>query len=154
HDAFGSGPGLLVIAGTGSVAWGRAEDGRAARAGGWGHLLGDEGSGYALGLEALRAVVRAHDGRAPETTLRDAVLSHARARAPEELIAWAATAAKADIAALAPRVAAAAREGDAAARAIVDRAAHDLAGHIRALHARLGPWSAPPAVAMTGGLLA
>src|SRR5690606_25737159 len=50
HDAFGAGPGILLIAGTGSIAWGRAADGRTARAGGWGQALGDEGSGYALGL--------------------------------------------------------------------------------------------------------
>lgn len=154
HDAFGAGPGLLLIAGTGSIAWGRAEDGRSARAGGWGHLLGDEGSGYALGLAALRAVVRAHDGRAPATDLREPVMRHTHARAPEELIAWAASAAKADVAALAPRVADAARQGDAVAAAIVQQAGRDLADHIRALHARLGPWATPPAVAMAGGLLA
>jgi len=153
HDAFAMGPGLLVIAGTGSIAWGRAEDGRTARVGGWGHLLGDEGSGYALGLAALRAVVRAHDGRAPATALREHVLSHACVRAPEDLIAWAAAAAKADVAALAPLVAGAAGAGDAVARALVEQAARDLADHVRALHVRLGPWAGVADIALAGGLL-
>src|SRR5690606_12096698 len=128
--AFDDGAGILLIAGTGSSAWARGVDGRTARAGGWGHLLGDEGSGYALGVAALRAVARAHDGRAPSTDLRDAVLRHANVAAPEALIAWAASAAKAEIAALAPCVAEAAAADDAVARAIVDRAARDLADHV------------------------
>ena len=69
QDAFGGGPGILLIAGTGSIAWGRDADGRTIRAGGWGALLGDEGSGYDLGLRALRAVLHAHDGRGPATGL-------------------------------------------------------------------------------------
>ena len=153
HDAFAAGPGLLVIAGTGSIAWGRGEDGRTARAGGWGHLLGDEGSGYALGLAALRAVVRAHDGRAPATALREHVLDRARVHAPEDLIAWAAAAAKADIAAFAPVVGEAAAAGDAVARALVEQAARDLADHVHALHTRLGPWRGVADVAFAGGLL-
>src|SRR5690606_14401309 len=60
-DAFGDEPGILLIAGTGSIAWGRAEDGRLVRCGGWGALLGDEGSGYALGLGALGSAARAAD---------------------------------------------------------------------------------------------
>src|SRR5690606_5821380 len=73
--------------------------------------------------------------------------------APEALIAWAASAAKADVAALAPRVAEAAAAGDAVARAIVDHAARDLADHVRALYARLQPWPGTAEVALAGGLL-
>jgi glucosamine kinase len=154
HDAFGTGAGILVIAGTGSIAWGRGEDGRRARAGGWGALLGDEGSGYALGLGALRAAARAHDGREPATTLLDAVLAHTALPAPESLIAWGASATKADIAALAPAVFAAAEGGDGAARALVAEGARSLASLVGALHARLAPWSEPPEVAFSGGLVA
>lgn len=154
HDAFAAGPGLLIIAGTGSIAWGRAEDGRTARVGGWGHVLGDEGSGYAVGLAALRAVVRAHDGRAPGTALREPVLRHAGVDAPEGLIAWAAAATKADIAALTPHVATTAAAGDAVAAGILRAAAEELAAHARALYRRLGPWAGPAPVALTGGLLA
>src|SRR4051812_11326281 len=64
YDAFGDQQGILLIAGTGSIAWGRGADGRLARCGGWGHILGDEGSGYAIGRAGLRAVMHAHDGRA------------------------------------------------------------------------------------------
>ena len=66
--------GITLIAGTGSLAWGRSVQGDSARSGGWGYLLDDVGSGYWLGLEALKAVVRAADFRAPETELTTAIL--------------------------------------------------------------------------------
>ncbi len=69
RDAFGAGVGILLIAGTGSVALARRPDGEIGRAGGWGSLLGDEGSGYRLGLEGLRAGLRGRDGRGPVTAL-------------------------------------------------------------------------------------
>lgn len=154
HDAFGDGPGILLIAGTGSIAWGRAADGRTARVGGWGALLGDEGSGYAIGLAALRAVARAHDGRARKTRLRDTVLNALALGSPEALIPWAARAGKKDVAALAPRVLHAASQGDAAADAIARRAAAHLARHVTTLARQLGPWPERPALALAGGLLA
>ncbi len=67
--------GVAVVAGTGSMAFARAADGRTARAGGWGPLLGDEGSGYAIALAGLRAAARAADGRAPATPLTDRLLA-------------------------------------------------------------------------------
>src|SRR5712692_5651457 len=69
-------PGIVVIAGTGSIAYGRNAAGEAARAGGWGHMIGDEGSGYWIGRESLAAVMRAGDGRGPETGLTAEILSH------------------------------------------------------------------------------
>src|SRR6266545_4619339 len=59
----GDAPGIVVNAGTGSIVYGRNAKGEAARAGGWGHIIGDEGSGYWIGREALAAVMRAGDGR-------------------------------------------------------------------------------------------
>lgn len=162
HDAFGDGPGILLVAGTGSIAWGRAEDGREARAGGWGHHLGDEGSAYALGAAALKEATWQADGRAPRTGLGDAVLEALGLADASDLIPWAASATKREVAALAPVVTggasgAAARgdpaAGDPAAAAILARAAADLDAHVAALVARLAPWSRPPAVALTGGLL-
>jgi len=153
HDAFGTGPGLLLASGTGSIAWGRAPDGRTARAGGWGALLGDEGSGYALGLAALRAAARAHDGRGPATPLVGAVLRATGAPAPEDLIAWSAAASKAEIAALAPTTLDAARQGDPVALELLRAAAAELATHVAALHRRLGPWTEPPPLALAGRLL-
>jgi N-acetylglucosamine kinase-like BadF-type ATPase len=72
----GSAPGVVLIAGTGSIAYGRNARNEAARAGGWGYVLGDEGSGYWIGRQALRAVVRASDGRGPQTSLTPLVLEH------------------------------------------------------------------------------
>lgn len=153
-DALGSGPGILVIAGTGSIAWGRDAAGRSARAGGWGQLLGDEGSGYAIGLAALRAAVQAHDGRGPATALERAVLEATGVSAVEGLVAWTSAASKAAVGALAHQVFEAAAAGDDVARGILATAAAALAEHVAALSTRLGPWSEPPLVACSGGLIA
>lgn len=154
HDAFGDGPGILLIAGTGSIAWGRGPDGRVARAGGWGALLGDEGGAYAIGLDALRTAVRAGDGRGPETRLRCDLLEHTGVEALDDLIAWTAAASKAEVAALAPLVTRAAAAGDAPAADLVRRATRDLADHVAALVRRLGPWEPAPRLALAGALLA
>lgn len=100
-DAFGDGPGILLIAGTGSVAWGRGRDGTIARVGGWGMRLGDEGSGYAIGLAGLRAVVHAADGRSGATALSSPILEYTATREPADLVAWTDRASKGEIAAIA-----------------------------------------------------
>lgn len=153
HDAFGEGPGILLVAGTGSIAAGRAEDGRQARVGGWGHHLGDEGSAYALGAAALRESAWQADSRASRTGLPDAVLASLGLARVEELIPWAAAAAKRDVAALAPVVGRAVADGDEAALRIVEEAVGDLVLHVVALAEKLGPWRGTPPVAVTGGLL-
>jgi glucosamine kinase len=154
HDAFATGPGILLIAGTGSIALGRNAASRTARVGGWGALLGDEGSGYALGLAALRASVRAHDGRAPETALLPGLLAHLVLGSPDDLIHWTTAAGKRKIAALAPLVLEAAAAGDNVACAAVAEAARDLAAHVQSLHHHLRPWPAPARIALAGGLIA
>jgi glucosamine kinase len=153
HDAFGSGPGILLIAGTGSIAWGRGETGEVIRVGGWGEQLGDEGSGYAVGMAALRAVTRATDGRGPATALTEQVLEHFSLARPEDLIEWIATAGKGDVAALIPLVAAASASGDAVARVIMDDAVADLLTHVATVLDRAGPWAHPPELVLSGGLL-
>lgn len=153
RDAFGDGPGILLIAGTGSVACGRAEDGRVDRVGGWGPLLGDEGSGYALGLEALRRVVRSVDGRAPATRLVDGLARALDLLDPRALVVWVAGASRAEVAALVPAVVEAAEDGDLAARELLDEAARTLAHTAAVLRDRLGPWSRPTPLAPMGGLL-
>ncbi|MDT8341451.1 MAG: BadF/BadG/BcrA/BcrD ATPase family protein, partial [Longimicrobiales bacterium] len=167
HDAFPAGAGILLLAGTGSVAWGRSRAGTVARVGGWGPQLGDEGSGFALGMAALGAVLRAEDGRGPATALRAAVLAHAGVDDPAALPAWAAAAGRARVAALAPAVVEAQRTGDGVAGALVEGAVAALSAHATALRERLaggaggrapGPGpahTAPPAppVALAGGLL-
>ncbi len=154
YDAFADAPGLLLVAGTGSMAWGRAEDGREARAGGWGRLLGDEGSGYDIGLRALRASVRAADGRGKQTKILARLLQQLGLRETEELVGWTATADKSQIAALAPLAIELAEAGDGIATAIVETAAASLVSLVAALLTRLGPWSAPPGLALAGGLIA
>ncbi|MAF12516.1 hypothetical protein CMK11_18880 [Candidatus Poribacteria bacterium] len=151
HGATGGSPGILVIAGTGSMCYGRDGDGSEARAGGWGHVLDDAGSGYAIGLAALRAVVRQADGRADRTPLADTVLP-ALGVDIEGLVPWAATASKADIAALAPAALAASANGDAAAVSIVASAARDLAALVAAVGAKLG-LASQPVVVLSGSLL-
>jgi N-acetylglucosamine kinase-like BadF-type ATPase len=153
HDAFGMGPGILLIAGTGSNALGRGQGTGTIRVGGWGSLLGDEGSGYALGLEALRACARIDDGRAPPSMILPMIMAELTIGEPEDLIGWAAGASKKAIAALAPLVMSAATSGDATARAIVEGAAAELVDHLKSIYHRMSPWNEPPAVALTGGLI-
>jgi N-acetylglucosamine kinase-like BadF-type ATPase len=155
YDAFADGPGILLISGTGSVAWGRAEDGRQARAGGWGSLVGDEGSGYEIGLRGLRAALRAADGRGGGggSELLSRFAGQLGTTGPEALLGWATSAAKSEIAGLAPLVCELARAGDGIAAAIVEAAVASLTDHVAALVERLGPWSASPGLALGGGLL-
>ena len=153
RDALDGGPGIVLLAGTVSIAWRRSPDGREARAGGWGALLGDEGSGYALGIAGMKAVVRARDGRGDSTALTDVLLSELSLDGPEALVPWSQTAAKARIAALAPRVLELS-SSDPVAGTIVADAALDLGAQARVLVRRLGPWADPgPTVFLAGGLL-
>jgi N-acetylglucosamine kinase-like BadF-type ATPase len=82
----GTAPGVVIVAGTGSIAYGHDGQGRAARAGGWGYLLGDEGSGFWIGRRALTAIVRQADGRGPATQLTDIVLRKLGLSRPADLI--------------------------------------------------------------------
>src|SRR3954470_11299987 len=86
QDANGPDPGIGIVAGTGSIAYGRNARGEAAHAGGWGYVLGDEGSGYWIGRFALRAVVRHADGRGRVTSLTPRLLSHFGVDRAAELI--------------------------------------------------------------------
>lgn len=151
--AFPEGPGILLIAGTGSIAWARTREGKIGRAGGWGQHLGDEGGGYAIGLGAVRGVVRAEDGREGATVMRDDVLRALALDDPTELVPWAASATKAEVAGLVPIVLRAAASGDPAARHLVDEAVRELATHVTAILERLGPWPSPPPLLLWGGLI-
>jgi glucosamine kinase len=153
HGAFGGGPGVLLIAGTGSVAYGRGPDGRMDRCGGWGMYVGDEGSGYALGRAALAAVLRCVDGREAETRLLPLVLDVLKLDGPRGIPPWAGRAAKGDIASLARHVLELAAGGDAVALRLVEQQAADLASHVMALAHRLGPWPGDVPVVFHGGVL-
>lgn len=153
-DAFGDGPGIIVLAGTGSIAFGRGIDGINARCGGWGPVFGDEGSGYWIGRRALGIVAAAADGREAPTALTGSVITAAEVNSAEELIPWAIAAGTTTIASLAPVVFATAVAGDARANALVALAAEELVVHVRALAMRLfGDERAAIPVALSGGLL-
>jgi N-acetylglucosamine kinase-like BadF-type ATPase len=127
-SALPSGVGVALIAGTGSIALGRDPSGATARAGGWGHILGDEGSGYDIGRRAVQAALRASDGRGPATSLLPRILARWDLPAAEALLSRVyPTGDKAVLAALAPLVLDAAADGDPAARTIIRRAAAELA---------------------------
>jgi len=153
QDAFGQGAGVLLVVGTGSMAWGRDPEGREVRVGGWGGLLGDEGGGYWLGLQGLRAVVRAADGRGGETLLSNTLLEALHLHDPQELIPWLAVAEKGEVAALAPQLLAVAAQGDSEASGILQRALDELRLHLRQVESRWAPWGPPIPVALVGGLV-
>jgi N-acetylglucosamine kinase-like BadF-type ATPase len=146
--------GVAVIAGTGSIAVGRDATGRMARSGGWGHILGDEGSGYEIGRLALKAAVRAADGRGPQTALLPAIMAEWHLSRPDAMIDRVyPDGDKGKIAHLSALVFAAAREGDAAARRIVREAAAELALAALAVGAMLDFPDGPLPVALAGGML-
>jgi glucosamine kinase len=153
-DAFGDGPGVLLISGTGSVAYGRSPTGATARCGGWGPAAGDEGSGAWIGRKALSVVTAAADGREPETALTGAVLTAAQVNETADLVGWAAQATPATFATLAPVVLTVAETGDLRANAIVTLAVEELVLHVRALARKLfGDERAALPVALSGGML-
>src|SRR6059036_2367194 len=131
--------GIVIIAGTGSIVYGRNAAGEAARAGGWGHMIGDEGSGYWIGREALAAVMRARDGRGPATELTAAMLAHFQVDDVSRLprIVYDREVPRMSVAAVGPIVQQAADEGDAVATRILERAAEELVLAARSVAARL-----------------
>lgn len=153
-DAFGDGAGVLLIAGTGSVAFSRAPDGRLERCGGWGPNLGDEGSAAWLGRRALSVITAAHDGREPETALTGAILTALEFESMDELIPWAAEATPGMLAQLSPVVAQVAATGDLRANALVSFCVEELSLHVRTLARRcFTDERASVPVAFAGGLL-
>jgi N-acetylglucosamine kinase-like BadF-type ATPase len=130
--ATGAQPGIGAISGTGSNVFGVGRDGRSWRAGGWGHLLGDEGSGYWLGLESIRAALRDRDGSGPQTALSDAVVSFFAVASVEALstLVYSKPLAKSEIAAFATETARVAERGDAVARDLYRRGADELGAQI------------------------
>ncbi|CAG0945339.1 glucosamine kinase [Anaerolineae bacterium] len=146
--------GVALIAGTGSSAWGKSRDGTLARAGGWGYLIGDEGSGFDLARGALRAATQAADGRGESTRLLDAILEFWNLREPMELIArvYRSGLKPGDMAQLAPIVLRLAAEGDAIAQALVMNAGESLAVAIGAVARALKIENEKIPLALTGGL--
>lgn len=148
-------PGVVIIAGTGSIAYGVNQRREYARAGGWGPAMGDEGSGYYIGRRALEAVVSAYDHRSQPTSMTDAVCRHFRVTTPPELppvIYQSPTRVMREVAQLAKIVVRAAREGDSAAQSILTEAAVELARAVVAVIERLGLTDQTFRVAYVGGV--
>ncbi|XP_022981657.1 N-acetyl-D-glucosamine kinase-like isoform X2 [Cucurbita maxima] len=130
--------GCVLIAGTGTIAYGFTDDGREARAAGAGPILGDWGSGYGISAQALTAIIRAHDGRGPQTKLTNSILHTLGLSSADELIGWTyADPTWARIAALVPVVVSCAEAGDEVANNILQHSVKELALSVTAVVQRL-----------------
>jgi N-acetylglucosamine kinase-like BadF-type ATPase len=150
--AFGSGPGVIVIAGTGSISYGRNSKGHTARAGGWGFAISDEGSGHWIGRSAVAACMRAYDevGIENKSVLLDGIMKSWDVTTREQLVVAANK--SPDFAALFPAVLAAGDAGDATARTILTRAGVELATLAKIVAARLFSRAEAIPVAVSGGV--
>jgi N-acetylglucosamine kinase-like BadF-type ATPase len=148
--AFDTGPGVIVIAGTGSIAYGRNAQGTTARAGGWGFAISDEGSAHWIGRTAIAAVLHAHDRvsenktshAAADTSLSCVLMKTWNARLLEDLARTANSVPPPDFAALFPAVLESANGGDELARKVLTQAGSELAQTAGAVIRRLFPSSA------------
>ncbi|HLZ58324.1 MAG TPA: BadF/BadG/BcrA/BcrD ATPase family protein [Ktedonosporobacter sp.] len=147
--------GVALISGTGSIALGCSAGGSVVRAGGWGHVLGDEGSGYEIGRLGLQAAVRAADGRGPATVLLERILQYWQIEDPSDIIGRTYTGhdEKAKIASLSKLIFAAARSGDRVALDIVQHAVDELALAVVTVATKLGFAEHGIPLALGGGLL-
>lgn len=148
--AFGADPGVVVVAGTGSIAYGRSSAGDTARAGGWGPAISDEGSGHWIGRAALTAAIRVHD-EGKTTPLLASIMAAWHITTHEELVLAANSTPAPDFAGLLPIVLLAANTGDAIASAILTQAGTELAALANIVLDRLFD-NGPAPVAMAGGV--
>ncbi|MBI1292498.1 ROK family protein [bacterium] len=147
--------GILLIAGTGSICLGYREE-QTVRCGGWGHFLADEGSGYMLGLSALRAIMENHDQRMPDTTLTKRILGELKLNSPTDLVGWIYLGknGKTEVAALSRIVHDEGTAGDPVARQILDREAGRLVEIVEPVYRRLfGATGESTELALWGGNL-
>lgn len=152
--ATGGRPGIIVIAGTGSMVFGRNAERQTARAGGWGYIFGDEGGGFDLARRALRAALQYEEGWGGPTALRGLLLESTRTRDANDLLHrfYTAEYTRTRIAGLAPLVTRAAEEGDVIARKILNAAAEELASFVRGVHQQLFQADESVIVAHVGGV--
>jgi N-acetylglucosamine kinase-like BadF-type ATPase len=150
----GDQPGVVIVAGTGSIAYGRDASGRAARSGGWGYMLGDEGGGFWIGRAALAAVVRQHDGRGPATQLTELVLAQMGLTSPTQLIhaVYEKGLHRQAIASIAWVVQRATDAGDAVAGDILARAGAELTAAAASVVMRLGMRGDIFRIVLSGGI--
>lgn len=148
-----NGPGLVLISGTGSICCGRNAEGETARCGGWGHLLDDPGSAYAIGREALSLSLQTEDGRMTENDVHIQIMDHLHVKTAQDLVSFAyySNAGKTEIAALAPIVVQCAAYGDFVARSILEKQAAELVKLAETVAAKLK--LEKPDIVLLGGML-
>ncbi|MDF2987245.1 MAG: ATPase [Eubacterium sp.] len=153
YGALGKGVGIILIAGTGSICYGRNKHGSEHRTGGFGYLIDDEGSGYAIGRDMLSAIVRAYDGREKCTDLKDMVFSQLKINSVEELVSYiySKETNKRDIAKLAPNLTHACKNGDSVARAISDKCSDELFKLVKPVVEKLELYNGE--IALSGSIL-
>jgi len=147
-------PGVVIISGTGSIAFGMNRDGEQAQSGGWGPIMGDAGSAYDISRRALAAVMGAYDGRMPPTALTEKICQHLSIDRPTELvpIIYGESTGVSEIASLGEIVIEAAREGDEVAREIISAAGFELGRAVVAVIERLRLQPESFRVAYVGGV--
>ena len=152
--ATGGEPGVIAIAGTGSIAYGRNAEGHTARAGGWGYVFGDEGGAFDLVRQALRAALRHEEGWGHSTALREALLDATGAANVNHLLHrfYTPDYPRARIASYATLVDEAARNGDSIARDILHGAGQALATFVAAVRRQLFHRSEPARISYIGGV--
>jgi glucosamine kinase len=153
HAAFGDGPGVVVIAGTGSIAYARSKSGETARAGGWGWAISDEGSAHWIGREAVGAVFSCRDADLA-TSLGNRILAAWKLADLDQLVVTSNAVPVADFASLLKQVVAAANDGDAVAARILQDASSELIRLAKTAASRVLPSQGPVQVAMAGGVFA
>jgi N-acetylglucosamine kinase-like BadF-type ATPase len=152
--ATAGGQGIITIAGTGSIAFGRNAEGRTVRAGGWGYIFGDEGGAFDLARQALRASLRMEEGWGPPTDLRRILLEATNTRSSNEMLHlfytpdWP----RSRVATLAPLIDSAAQDGDPVALAILQRASYELAMLAASVRGQLWKPGDPVYLAYIGGV--
>src|SRR5689334_5549595 len=144
---------VLVLSGTGSCCFARSKNGRTAKVGGWGHILGDKGSGFEIGLRALKAVVYYFDCDCTWSRLGQGILRKLQLNEPDDLIGWVQNAGKDEIAALAVEVFDAWAGRDAIASDILESAASGLARDAVACARRLAQPGSRVQFVLAGGVL-
>ena len=146
-------PGFIVIAGTGSIAFGRDKSGKSARAGGWGYVFGDEGGAFDFTRRALRASLRFEEGWGTPTSLRERLLHRTGATTANELLhRLYGDMSRSAIAALADVVTEAAESGDLVAARILQEEAAELVGFVTGVYTQLFSSDDNPVIAHIGGV--
>jgi len=147
--------GVLIAAGTGSIACGITQEGLETRVGGWGHRVGDEGSGYSIGKAAIAHILKSYDGREKPSGLATAILKELALADEDDLINWVYSSrfSVAQVAALTPTIIRLAEEGDQQGNKIIQHACRELGGMALTVIRKLGLLNAEFSLILSGGVL-